>query len=88
MCALLTLPRYVRTVGVQCAVIFSAGAPASLAVEQPFGTGGRCLMSEASGDIFAVTDDDLLEILNAPQVSDLAHRAEIEGRHAERLRPH
>lgn len=45
----------------------------------------RRLMSEAVGGIFGMADDDLLEILHAPEVSILADRAEVEARHAKCL---
>ena len=46
----------------------------------------RRLMREARGGVFGVADGDLLEILDAPQIAILADGAEIEARHAERLR--
>ena len=42
-------------------------------------------MREARGGILRVADGDLLEILDAPQIAVLAHRAEIEAGDAERL---
>ncbi|GCC47557.1 hypothetical protein chiPu_0031622, partial [Chiloscyllium punctatum] len=43
-------------------------------------------MREAGGGVFRVADGDLLEILDAPEIAVLTHGAEIEARHAERLR--
>ena len=47
----------------------------------------RCrLMREAGGRVLRMADGDLLEILHAPEIAILADCAEIEARHAERLR--
>jgi hypothetical protein len=44
-------------------------------------------MGEAGGSILGMADGDFLEILDAPQHTVLADRAQIEGGDAERLRP-
>ena len=44
------------------------------------------LVREARGGVFRVADGDLLEVLDAPEIAVLADGAEIEARHAERLR--
>jgi hypothetical protein len=45
-------------------------------------------MRKTRGSIFRLADGDLFEILDAPESSVLANSAEIEARHAERLRAH
>jgi hypothetical protein len=45
-------------------------------------------MGEARGGIFRMADRDLLELLDAPQVSVLADGAQIEARDPERLGAH
>ena len=40
-------------------------------------------MSEAGGGVFRVTDRDLLEVLDAPEVAVLADRAQVEAGDAE-----
>ncbi len=45
----------------------------------------RRLVGEARGGVFGMADGDLLEVLDTPQVPVLAHGAQIEARHAERL---
>src|SRR5258708_32043825 len=44
-------------------------------------------MRKAGGCVFGMADDALLEVFHAPQIAILAHRTEVEARHAERLRP-
>ncbi|TCU38643.1 putative dinucleotide-binding enzyme [Rhizobium azibense] len=46
------------------------------------------LMREPRGSVFGMADRDLLEVLDAPEIAVLANGAEIEARHAERLRAH
>ena len=47
---------------------------------------GSRLVRETGRGIFGVADGDFLEILDAPEIAVLTHGAEIEARHAERLR--